>query len=87
MNKKIQEKKTVGDLEKRKKKAKVIVKELKNIFPKTKTALNFSNVFELLVAVVLSAQCTDKKVNEVTSKLFKKYKNIDAYEKEASSGE
>lgn len=42
-------------------------------------ALNFSNVFELLVATILSAQCTDKRVNIVTSSLFKKYKSIKDY--------
>lgn len=44
-------------------------------------ALNFSNVFELLVATILSAQCTDKRVNIVTSSLFKKYKTINDYAK------
>ena len=38
-----------------------------------KPALNYSNAFELLVAVILSAQCTDERVNKVTEKLFKKY--------------
>ena len=42
-------------------------------YPDAATALTFSNPFELLVATVLAAQCTDKKVNEVTPVLFKKY--------------
>jgi endonuclease-3 len=42
-------------------------------------ALRYSNNWEMLVAVILSAQCTDKKVNEVTEKLFKKYKKLDDY--------
>ncbi len=58
-----------------------INKELKRIYPKAKIALNFSNPWELLVAVILSAQTTDKKVNEITEKLFKKYKTIDDYVK------
>lgn len=41
--------------------------------------LRFSNPWELLVSVILSAQCTDKKVNEVTEKLFKKYRGLDDY--------
>ncbi|MBI3273782.1 MAG: endonuclease III [Candidatus Colwellbacteria bacterium] len=41
--------------------------------------LNYSNNWELLVAVILSAQCTDKKVNEVTVQLFKKYRTLDDY--------
>lgn len=57
----------------------VVVRELKKLFPNAKIALNFSNDWELLVAVILSAQCTDKKVNEVTAKLFKKYKKLEDY--------
>ncbi len=53
--------------------------KLKKLFPKVGMALNYGNNWELLVAVVLSAQCTDKKVNEVTEKLFKKYKKLDDY--------
>jgi endonuclease-3 len=58
-----------------------INKELKRIYPKAKIALNFSNPWELLVSVILSAQTTDKKVNEITEKLFRKYKTIDDYAK------
>ncbi len=56
-----------------------IAKRLKKKFPDAKIALTFSNNWELLVAVILSAQCTDKKVNEVTRELFKKYKTLDEY--------
>jgi len=42
-------------------------------------SLNYKNPLQLLVAVILSAQCTDKRVNEVTKELFKKYKKIDDY--------
>ncbi|MDP3710829.1 MAG: endonuclease III [bacterium] len=52
---------------------------LKKKYPHAKIALKFSNNWELLVAVILSAQCTDKKVNEVTEKLFKKYPKLDDY--------
>jgi len=58
-----------------------INKTLKRLYPQTKIALNFSNSWELLVATILSAQATDKKVNEVTSDLFKKYKSIKDYAK------
>jgi endonuclease-3 len=68
-------------MEKKKKLFEKINKELKKIYPKAKIALNFSNPWELLVAVILSAQTTDKKVNEITEKLFKKYKTIDDYVK------
>lgn len=47
---------------------------LKKEYPKVKPALEFSNPFELLIATILSAQCTDERVNIVTKPLFKKYK-------------
>ncbi len=72
---------TAAEIKKRKAKAAKIIKALKKLFPKTKIALNYSNNWELFVAVVLSAQCTDKKVNEVTEKLFKKYRKLDDYVK------
>lgn len=56
-----------------------IIQRLKKLFPNTKIALNYGNNWELLVAVILSAQCTDKKVNEVTAKLFNKYKTLEDY--------
>ena len=63
----------------KRKKAALIVKKLKELFPKVKTALNYSNNFELLSAVIMSAQCTDKRVNIVTGSLFKKYKSIESF--------
>ena len=63
----------------RKKRVVAIIKILKGLFPKAKIALRFSNPWELLVAVQLSAQCTDKKVNEVTPALFKKYRALKDY--------
>jgi endonuclease-3 len=58
-----------------------IAKTLRKLFPHPKIALTFGNPWELLVAVQLSAQCTDKKVNQVTPALFKKYPTLDAYVK------
>ena len=49
-------------------------KKLKKLYPKPKPPLNFSNPFTLLIAVLLSAQCTDERVNIVTKDLFKKAK-------------
>ena len=49
----------------------IILKELKKLYPSPPIPLNHTNAFTLLVAVVLSAQSTDKKVNELTEKLFK----------------
>jgi len=59
--------------------ARRILNALKKLFPDAHIALTFSNHWELLVAVILSAQCTDKKVNEVTLHLFKKYRALDDY--------
>ena len=63
----------------RQKRAESILDRLKAKFPKARIVLNYSNNWELVVAVVLSAQCTDKKVNEVTANLFKKYRTLDDY--------
>ena len=63
------------------KKIKIILAELKRLFPKAHIALRYSNHWELMVAVQLSAQCTDKKVNEVTIGLFKKYPRLNDYVK------
>lgn len=47
--------------------------ELENLYPNAKPALQYSSPYELLVAVILSAQCTDERVNKVTAVLFEKY--------------
>lgn len=52
---------------------------LKKLFPRAAIELNYKTPWELLVAVQLSAQCTDKMVNRITEKLFKKYKTLNAY--------
>lgn len=51
-----------------------LIKRFKKAYPNVKCALNHSNPFELLIATILSAQCTDERVNIVTSNLFKKYR-------------
>src|SRR3989344_671631 len=51
-----------------------ILRVLSKSFPKARIALNYKNNIQLLVAVILSAQCTDKKANEITEPIFKKYK-------------
>jgi len=62
-------------------KARLIFGELKKLFPEAKMMLRYGNNWELLVAVELSAQCTDKKVNEITPALFKKYPTLADYVK------
>ncbi len=56
-----------------------IIELLEKEYPDAKTALKYSNPLELLVATMLSAQCTDKRVNTVTKSLFKKYKTAIDY--------
>jgi endonuclease III len=56
-----------------------IIKRLKKAYPDAKTTLNYTNAFELLVATILSAQCTDERVNQVTKTLFKKYTKPEDY--------
>ena len=53
--------------------ARTIIRALKKAYPDAKIALDFGNPLELLVATILSAQCTDERVNQVTPALFKKY--------------
>lgn len=63
-----------NNLEEEKKRIKKIIELLLKEYPNAKTALNYSNPFQLLIATILSAQCTDERVNLVTKDLFKKYK-------------
>jgi endonuclease-3 len=56
-----------------------IVKALSKAYPDARVALRFSNALEMLVATLLSAQCTDEKVNEVTATLFRKYRRPEDY--------
>ncbi|MCZ6639276.1 MAG: endonuclease III [Thermodesulfobacteriota bacterium] len=66
----IKNKETVSE---KKKRASKILSILQDEYPKAKCHLNFDGPFELLIGCILSAQCTDKRVNEVTPELFKKY--------------
>ena len=52
-----------------------IIKILRKAYPKSKTALTTRSAFELLISTILSAQCTDERVNKITPGLFKKYKS------------
>ena len=56
-----------------------IVRVLSKAYPEAHVALHFSNPLEMLVATILSAQCTDEKVNEVTATLFRKYRKPQDY--------
>src|SRR5882757_3271778 len=60
----------------RKARVEAILKTLDEMYPDVTCALHHTNAWELLVATILSAQCTDKRVNEVTPRLFAKYPTI-----------
>jgi len=64
---------------KEQKRVKKIIEILKKDYPNAKCTLYFKNPLELLFATILSAQCTDQRVNIVTKSLFKKYKNVHDY--------
>src|SRR2546430_13473120 len=58
---------------------KKIIRLLKRAYPNAQCSLNHSNPFELLIATILSAQCTDQRVNIVTADLFRKYRQPEDY--------
>lgn len=58
-----------------------IIEELKKMYPDAKCSLDFSTPFEMGIAVMLSAQCTDERVNKITPMLFEKYKKPEDYVK------
>jgi endonuclease-3 len=62
-----------------KRRTRAIIRLLKREYPDAHCTLDHENPLELLVATILSAQCTDERVNLVTAKLFKKYRNCDDY--------
>ena len=56
--------------------AQLILAALENLYPDTKSQLDFSNAYQLLVATMLSAQCTDKQVNKVTPQVFSAFPDV-----------
>jgi endonuclease-3 len=78
-SKKTKKKTEKRNIKKLQEKAKKIITELDKLIPEAKIALNFSNPWELYVAVVLSARNRDDMVNKVTENLFKKYRTLDDY--------
>ncbi len=66
-------------VEERRKRVRTLDRALKKLFPDAKIALRYGTPWELLVAVVLSAQCTDVMVNKVTERLFHEYPTLDTY--------
>jgi endonuclease-3 len=66
-------------LDELKARTRTIIRRLKRAYPGAKCSLNHTNPFELLVATILSAQCTDERVNMVTADLFRKYRKPEDY--------
>ncbi len=66
-------------LKERKQRVVKILKALKKLFPRAKCSLYYRNPWELTVAVILSAQCTDRQVNKITPALFNKYPTLEDY--------
>jgi endonuclease III len=62
-----------------KKRVREVIRRLKRVYPDAKCSLNHTNAFELLIATILSAQCTDERVNIVTADLFRKYRRPEDY--------
>jgi endonuclease-3 len=62
-----------------KKRVREVIRRLKRVYPNAKCSLNHTNAFELLIATILSAQCTDERVNIVTADLFRKYRQPEDY--------
>jgi endonuclease III len=66
-------------LKKKKERVRLIFEILDPLYTYEKTALEYRTPLELLIATILSAQCTDRQVNEVTKTLFKKYRKVEDY--------
>lgn len=69
----------------RKKRARSVVRQLKKIFPVAECALLHDSAYQLLVATILSAQCTDERVNQSTPELFRKYPDAEALKQSTQS--
>lgn len=65
--------------EEKRRRVRQIIARLKKACPDAKLALDFSNPLELLIALILAAQCTDERVNRVTAELFRKYRTAQAW--------
>lgn len=65
--------------EEKRQRMKQVIRLLRRTYPDAHCALNHSNAFELLIATILSAQCTDERVNLVTADLFRKYRTPEDY--------
>jgi len=67
------------------KRAKEIIKVLRKTYPGSRTALNYRTPLQMLISTILSAQCTDKRVNKITPSLYKKYRKASDFANADSS--
>jgi endonuclease-3 len=63
----------------KKQRAQIIIERLKEMYPDARCSLDYSDPLQLLISVVLSAQCTDERVNKVTPALFRKFPSLEAF--------
>jgi endonuclease III len=70
-----------NDIDAKKKRVERIIEVFRKLYPRPKCHLNFNSPLELLIGTILSAQCTDERVNQVTRTLFKKYRSARDYAK------
>lgn len=70
--------KASDQLAERRKRARSVIRKLKQLFPVAECALHHDSAFQLLVATILSAQCTDERVNKSTPELFRRYPDAEA---------
>lgn len=70
----------------KKEKAEIILRELDSLYHKTETFLHYSSDWQLLFSIILSAQATDKSVNEATKRLFDEYDSLEKYTEENRLG-
>ena len=68
-------------VERRKQRASKILRAIRKLYPDARSSLDYSNALELLIATILSAQCTDARVNKVTPAVFGKYRTAADYAK------
>jgi endonuclease-3 len=81
MNITVSKEQDMESLKKKRERLKIIYETLDPLYTHEKTALKYRTPFQLLISTILSAQCTDKQVNQVTKTLFKKYKKPEDFVK------
>ncbi|MEZ6130993.1 MAG: endonuclease III [Planctomycetaceae bacterium] len=76
---------SVASLEERQRQARAVIRQLRKLFPVATCALHHESAFQLLVATILSAQCTDERVNMATPELFRRYPDAESLKNSTQS--